>query len=810
MLSRRPVLKMLLPLIAGIMLSSAVADKVCTPILLAASLPLFILVVLFLRRSWNLLVDLALIFILILAGFAAGACSTVRSNLPIPPEKSPLTVIFQVRDFCERIGDSLIRVEGKLLQVEEQGCLVSCRQPIQVYLKGGLENPCPGDVVVGNGKLSFPDNRKNPGGISREESLRRRGLIWIFHSEKGEWRIISFEGTDEPEMPTGIRLRKKVGSLIEMLFSDRDEGLLKGVLLGARSGLTDERKKAFSRAGIYHILAISGLHVGIISGALLLIFSIIRFPPLLRVAALVPALFIYGSMTGMKPSIRRATIMMISVTLATSLQRKVDLVNILYAVALLLLFLSPSTIRDTGFQMSFLATWGILSLYPGFETVFDKLPAGNLPPVRWTLRILAVSICAQVPLVPVIASSFHTVSLVAPFTNLIALPIMGLLFPSGLLSVCTQWISPFLSESFAEVTSVFITILYKISDVMSGLSFAAIRISPFDPVWIAAYYFLLFFLSQAVGSRFRWEILLIFTLLAGNVRIFSEVFRSKPPMRVTFLDMGQGDGAVFEFPTGEVMIMDGGPWRREWDPGERILEPFMLERGIDRIDMMAFSHPQMDHIGGLPYLLDRYDVEAVFDPGQPSHLFHYSAILQRSLEKGVYYCLPRRGDSFSIGRAKILFLHPTEAWFSDYPGQDEVNELSLVARIDFGEVSFLMTGDIGSPAEEELVACMGSALRVDVLKVPHHGSRMSSTDQFLDAVSPDVAVISVGKYNTFGHPSPSILQRLEGRDIEILRTDVHGALVFVVEENRFEVFNGANDMIMTSDLTDRQARAVGD
>ncbi len=808
-MSRRPVLKVLLPFISGAMVNPAIWDPVSVPVLVAFCLLMFFPVVLCLRRSWNMLSDTFLLFQVFLSGLAAGRCDDAHKIPPLPPVDSPITVLFLSTGFCERVGEDVIKVEGMLLQVEEGEELSFCRQPILSYLEGGPGNPGPGDLIAANGRLSLPDRGKNPGGMSRKESLDRRGLTWIFRSE-GEWHIVHFEGTGGPGTPVGIRLRKTIGSSIDRLFPGEDAGLLKGILLGARGSIAEDRKIAFSRAGIYHILAISGLHVGIISGTLLVLFSILRLPPVARILALAPVLLLYGSATGMKPSIQRATVMLISVTLAASLQKKVDLVNILYAVAMLLIFCSPSAIQDTGFQMSFLATWGILSLYPGFKRLIDRLPGGCFPVVGWVLRVLAVSTCAQVPLVPVIASSFHMVSVVSPLANLVALPVMGILLPAGLLSVVTHPVSPFLSESFSEVASLLIAVLFGLSDVISGLSIAAVRVSPFGPLWIAAYYFLLFFLAQAAESRIGWGTLLVMTLLVCNVGVFAGIIRSAPPMRVTFLDVGQGDSAVFEFPTGEVLVMDGGPLKGEWDPGERVLEPFLLESGIDNVSILAFSHPQMDHIGGLLYLLDRYDVRAVLEPGHPTTLSHYSVILQKSLEKKARLYFPRRGDSISIGEARILFLHPTEEWIGGAPGQDDVNESSVVARIDYGEISFLMTGDIGYRVEEELVARAGDDLDVDVLKVAHHGSRMSSTDPFLDAADPMVAVISVGRYNTFGHPSSSLLERLAERDIEVLRTDTHGALVFVVENNRFDVFDGSNERIWTYGSPGRMANVTSD
>ncbi len=790
---------MLLPLFLGVLADTIFPIDTNAYELLLFCFFLFLLALLLLKLSFPFLVDSILVLFFFISGVMAVLSENNHGKPAGIPEEIPLTAIVEIVDFSDQIRVDRVRVEGHLLYLADREGFRSIGKTILVDLKGKTRIPSPGDLIVVNGTFNLPDRRKNPGGVSRAELFRQKGWIGSFRSMTGGWTYLSDSKGNGLVVSFSTELRGKAGALLEDVYPDDDAGFLKGILLGARSQIPKERKNDFSRAGIFHVLAISGLHIGIISGILFILFSILRFPPFLRVLAATPVLFIYGSITGMKPATRRAIVMMTSIMLAFSFQRKIDLVNLLFLIALVFIVLSPSTIWDPGFQMSFLATWGILALYPGVNKVLQSFSLSRVPVIRTIPQIFLVSVCAQIPLVPVIATSFHRLSLVSPFTNIIALPVVALLLPAGLLSLGVQMFSPMLSIPFSEVTSLLIDILYGASRFMSNIPLSSIKVSPFDLLGVLAYYVAIYLASLILEGKVKWEVIVVVLLLSSTARIVIAVCSGDPPLRVTFLDIGQGDSAVVEFPAGGSMVVDGGPARPNWDSGEGIIDPFLLDRGIDNIDIIAFSHPQLDHIGGLPFLLERYKVDAIIEPGQPTYLNEYIEILGLSLENKVQIYFPRRGDSFVMEGVEVRVLHPTEKWVGSNPGQDEVNDASLVLKISYGNVSFLLTGDIGPVVEEELVHDVGSGLEANILKVAHHGSHISSTSSFLDEVNPSISVVSVGRGNPFGHPSPNIIESMKERGITVLRTDIHGAIIFVVRQDRFDVYDGSHELLLNSE-----------
>jgi competence protein ComEC len=766
---------------------------------------LFLLALLLQKLSFPFLVDSILALFFFISGVIAVLSESYHEKQTGIVEGLPITAIVEIVAFSDQIRIDRVRVEGRLLYLADQQEFKSFGKRVLVDLKGKTRIPSPGDFIVANGTFELPDRRKNPGGVSRVELFRQQGWIGSFRSVTGGWTYLRNRMDNGLGVSFSTKLRGKVGVLIEDVFPDDDAGFLKGILLGARSQIPKERKNDFSKAGIFHVLAISGLHIGIISGILFILLSILRLPPFLRVLAVTPVLLIYGSVTGLKPAIRRAIVMMTSIMLAFSFQRKIDLVNLLYLIALVFIVLSPSTMWNPGFQMSFLATWGILALYPGMNKVLQSFSLSRIPVIRTVPQIFLVSVCAQIPLVPVIASSFHMISLVSPVTNIIALPVVALLLPAGLLSLSAQMFFPILTVPFSEVTSLLIDILYGASRVMSNIPLSSIKVSPLDLPGVLTYYTVIYLASLILEGKVKWEVIVVVLLLSSTARIVIGICSGDPPLRVTFLDIGQGDSAVVEFPSGGSMLVDGGPARLNWNSGEGIIEPFLLDRGIDDIDIIAFSHPQLDHIGGLPFLLERYKVDAIIEPGHPTYLNEYIRMLELSLQNKVQVYLPRRGDCFVTEGVEIRVLHPTEKWIGSNPSQDEVNDASLVLKITNGNVSFLLTGDIGPEVEEELVHDVGTDLQVNILKVAHHGSHISSTSSFLDEVCPSIAVVSVGRGNPFGHPSPNIIESMKERGITVLRTDIHGAIIFVVREDRFDVYDGSDELLLSSeDITIRQ------
>lgn len=271
-------------------------------------------------------------------------------------------------------------------------------------------------------------------------------------------------------------------------------------------------------------------------------------------------------------------------------------------------------------------------------------------------------------------------------------------------------------------------------------------------------------------------------LSASAVKASSEVVSS--PLFAFFLDVGQGDGAVLITPNKKVVVIDAGPQDDEFDAGEEIVKPFLIKHGIKKIDVLVMSHAHRDHIGGVISLLDSFVVDLVYDPGFPYPSPVYEDTLRKiNSKKNVKYIIPAIGQTIDIDPlVKMRFLWPKKPFIRDDP-----NNNSLVLKVTYGKVSFLFTGDIEEPAESELARNFRGILRAQILKCPHHGSYTSSTDDFLDAVRPEVVVISCGRNNRYGHPHRQVLSRYDDFMVKILRTDEDGTIMITTDGVSYQI-----------------------
>jgi len=272
-----------------------------------------------------------------------------------------------------------------------------------------------------------------------------------------------------------------------------------------------------------------------------------------------------------------------------------------------------------------------------------------------------------------------------------------------------------------------------------------------------------------------------------NRPVAAEIVKSSPvvtsPLQVFFLDVGQGDGAILITPNKKVLVIDAGPQDEEFDAGEEIVKPFLIKLGVKKIDCLIMSHAHRDHIGGVMALLDSFVVDKVYDPGFPYPSPVYEETLRKINSRNIKYIIPVIGQTIDIDPlVKMRFLWPEKPFIRDDP-----NNNSLVLKITYGKVSFLFTGDIEEPAETELATKFRGALRAQILKCPHHGSKTSSTDNFLDAVRPEIVVISCGRNNRYGHPHQSVLARYDDFMVKILRTDEDGTILITTSGSGYQI-----------------------
>jgi competence protein ComEC len=481
----------------------------------------------------------------------------------------------------------------------------------------------------------------------------------------------------------------------------------------------------------------------------------------------------------------RATITASIFLIASLVQVKSNPFNSLGVAALIILAIDARQLFDVGFQLSFVAVLSIVYLYPKMNAWISGRTSGGIvrKSIVWTLRVCAVSLAASLGTLPLTAVYFGKVSIIGLLANIFVIPAVGASVVLGFVTITVGLFSNWIASSYAAVNQLLLDCTLWLIRLAGDSSFAYVDTSRFLPIYALPFYaalLLLFNLSvRHVARRF-----LIIFLIMLNVAVFVP-----PPiavavtgkLRVSFLDVGQGDAAVVELPDGKAIVIDAGPRTGNYDAGERIVAPFLRRRGVPRVDMLIMSHPHDDHLGGIPSVLEQFDVAEILESGQPVKSSTYRRYITDVRAEGCIVDTARSGmPILRIGNLELYVIFPTILFIdSDTTHRSpNLNNTSVVIRMQYRDVSLLFTGDAEMEAEGEMVSRYGDFLHCSLLKTGHHGSKTSSTEEFLDAVHPTYAVISVGRFNKFGHPSEDVISRLHALHAEIYRTDEEGAIIF--------------------------------
>jgi len=609
-----------------------------------------------------------------------------------------------------------------------------------------------------------PDgSRMNPGGD------RKAGFYGSVIAGK--------EMTGSPPAITRIfdNNRADINHYLSNRFEKESAGLISAVTTGEKFLLDEDLRALFNRAGLAHMLSISGTHFGLFS---ILLFGLFRYligrlpyPVLQRLTVYLtpsqasallsfPFLIMYLGISGASvPAVR--SFVMISLFLAgILLGRKGQWLNTILIAACILVIADPSVILTLSFQLSFIAV-----LFIGFslekKAADDVEESGFRKIVRNSITITLAAIIGTSPLA---AYHFHYFSLIAPVSNLFVAPLIGfIVIPLSVISSLSLILTGHFV--FAPIVQISSSISIWLVKLVAGIPYASVGIPAFPPAVCLGIYggFLIYLIS---GRDRRFLVLPVFPLLAFLVI----GFMGQKALNITFLDVGQGDSAVIEIPDGRTVVVDTGRAGRE-------TASFLSYRGKKEIDALVLTHIHPDHSGGLAYLMEHFEVGEVWDNGMIEY--------PEELKIGDRHRVLERGDVIETGYGTITVLHPYMG-FNTLEGSeyDEENNASVVLKISGKTIACLLAGDIQEEAEED-ISFLGKRLKSDIMKVPHHGSRTSGREEFLSAVSPSFAVISVGRDNSFGHPSPEILGRLGSA--RVLRTDLDGAVKMTETDNGFDV-----------------------
>ncbi|MFB0565022.1 MAG: DNA internalization-related competence protein ComEC/Rec2 [Candidatus Aminicenantaceae bacterium] len=568
------------------------------------------------------------------------------------------------------------------------------------------------------------------------------------------------------------KLRRELQKKIEEYFPSSAHGsispqgsVLEALLLGERGRLDPSLTSALQKSGLYHLFAISGAHIAIISFLLFSLFKLLRFSARFSYILLIGFLLFYAFLVEGRPSVMRATIMSLIFLLGKLIWKDVNLLNTISLSAFFMLLLNPFNLFNVGFQLTFAATLSIILFYPRFIKFIPNLP------LRIS-EIFTLSLTAQLGILPFIARSFNRITFSSLLLNFAALPLIGLIMASGYIFLPLSFVSSSITKPFAQAINFLISIFLNSTKLLEYVPFISYRIPTPQLITVIGYFsFLLLLLIPPKIKKQRLIFLLCF-LLFFVILITYPFPTTSSNLKLTFIDVGQGDSILIEFPGSKKMLIDGGGIPgSSFDIGERIVSPFLWSKGIKRIHYIVLTHAHPDHLNGLLAVTQNFKIGELWEAFSPLESESYSGFKQ-SLSPEITQKRQFRGGILEERGVKVGVLHPREA----YPFVESVhNDQSMVLRITYGQTSFLLASDIGRDAEREIIEA-GKEIKSQFLKSPHHGSNSSSSQEFLDKVRPQIVVISVGEGNRFGLPNQGVIAQYQKIGAKVFRTDFHGAV----------------------------------
>lgn len=693
--------------------------------------------------------------------------------------------------------------------VEADGSRASVQGKIQVTTPD-LRPLHYGDEVLFHGSLQTPPVLD---GFDYQGYLARQGIYSTAFTSSLE--VL-------PSDVTGVRARllalnSRMGTAIGSVLPEPEASLAQSILLGRRGGLSDSLSEAFVRTGTAHLLAISGLHLGILAATVLaILLAALGRRHYLYVWIALLALWAYAVFSGLRPPVIRAALMASTFLMAELAGRQKHGPTALALAAAIMAGIEPQLLWQTSFQMSALAMVGLILLYHPIQAIlnrpaayFGRLLSPGEAAAQTARDIVAATLAATIAIWPVCAATFGQVSMLGIPVSLLTLPLLPFALGFSAVAGTIALLSTAIATPFAWLAWLFLNAIITIIEAFSTLSWAVARIDIEAGWFMPAYFALLCFApliwhrlrahsqagelqrtrdsSNTLHSRLRWAIP---PLLLTAVLVWTAV-ASAPDgkLHVVVLDVGQGDAALVVSPSGRTVLIDGGTDGHETGAMIDRYLPFWNRR----IDLVVATHAHADHIGGLPHVVDRFRVGVAVEPAHEHSSLLAEEWHRRLAQNNVTpVTVSTGGEVILDDGVHLQVLHPTATPLLGTT--DDTDNNGLVIRITYGEVSFLFTADIMTEAERVLTHTQWTALKCDVLKVPHHGSSSSTSAQFLAAVDPAVAVISAGSDNPYGHPHEEVLRRLHAHGVEVLTTAERGSVEFITDGSELWFRTGKGEL----------------
>ena len=663
-----------------------------------------------------------------------------------------------------------------------------------------------GDVIEFNGTYNKPSLQRNYEGFDYSLYLRTQKIYGTFECSK-----ISVVSKNKGNLIKKIIISFKeyIKSILMANLNEEEANLCVGLIIGDRTNLTENIEEDFKISNLTHMLAVSGSHFAYIILALTYISKLLRRKRIGQVFMLV-IILLFMNLTGNTGSVVRSGIMAFFTILASMLYRKADLWTNMAIAILIQIIINPYIIFDIGVQLSYGGVIGIALFNKSISNIIEyvickintklesyKILNGKVSIntikqkynkkinckenkkksnqlIKYIKESVSVTISANIVIIPIMMLYFNTISLSFVISNLLAGAILGIIIIYAFILIFLSILfHSFISPLF-NLLNILLKLLIFIAHICSLIPFSKTYVVTPNLVFIIILYSSIYLLSK---RKYYKKVLIIITLIAIILNFIFPIITSKrKDLEINFIDVGQGDSTLIRVNNKSILVDGGGSsYGETFDVGEMTVFPYLLDRGINRLDYVIISHFDSDHCQGLNFIMENMKVEnaIISNLGQESN--EYETFINLAKMQGTNLIFVKIGDNIKIGNASINVLFPEDSLIID----NEKNNNAIVFKFIWKDLSMLFTGDIEEKAESRILNIYAnnlSILQATILKVAHHGSKTSTTKKFIEAVKPKIALVGVGEDNNFGHPNIGVLERLENIGCKIYRTDKCGEI----------------------------------
>lgn len=672
-----------------------------------------------------------------------------------------------------------------------------------------------GDEICFGAEYLIPEGKRNYGGFDYSLYMKTQKLYGTFETENYE--LINKNKGNKLEEKI-LEFKKYVKNILNTNLEKDEANLCIGLLIGDRTNISKQTEEDFKNSNLTHMLAVSGSHFTYIIIAISFVNKGIKRKRLGQIIMII-VIILFMNLTGNTASVVRSGIMAIYIILASIFHKRADIWTSMAVAIIIQLINNPYAIFDIGLQLSYGGVIGIVVFNKNilYKILYfddyieikinEKIQKNNkyktqeinntetkLSKVRkYIIEASAVTISANIVIIPIMMYHFNTISFTFLISNLLAGPILGFVVIFGFILIFLSFILNSLLMPFFFILNFLTSLILYIAHICANLPFSKVFVPTPNKLILVLFYLNLFSLVYYKEKNVKNKKQKYFSILLITIIIFNFIYPlavyTKKNLTINFIDVGQGDSTLIRVDNKNILIDGGGSlYSDSFDVGEKTLFPYLLDRGIKYLDYVIVSHFDADHFQGLEYVINNIKIKNAIISSLGQNSKEYETFLKLAKKNKINIIYVKKGDSINFKNTIIDILYPDNEIIND----NAKNNNALVCKLISNNFSMLFTGDIEEIAEKKILTLYEKnkeKLRADVLKVGHHGSKTSSSQEFIKAVSPKIALIGVGKDNNFGHPNSGVIERIEKNGATIYRTDNIGEIELSIKSNGNIIIN---------------------